>query len=178
MVARYPSVTGRTTLKMQGTSLHQGGIPMALVRTRPRMWLNDPWGEFEELRHEMDRFFKPVLGRLPLKAEFTFYPAVDLIDMGEYLVAKIDLPGVPQENVDISFEGSRLAIRGQRMTDGAKEESYLYRERPFGPFVSTFDLPVDVNSNAIKATLQHGVLEIKLPKSETAAPKKIPLSVK
>lgn len=151
---------------------------MALVRTQPRKWLTYPWTEFEELGYEMDRLFKPFFGRLPYKTEFAFNPYVDLIDTGESLVAKVDLPGVPQENVDISIEGSRLTIRGQRMTDGVKEESYLYHERPFGRFVSTVDLPIEINANAIKAVLQHGVLEITLPKTAAVAPKKVPLSVK
>lgn len=144
---------------------------MALVRTQPRKWLNYPWAEFEEI-------FEPLFSRMPFKTEFTFKPYVDLIDTGESLVAKIDLPGVLQENVDISIEGGRLTIRGQRMTDGVKEESYLYHERPFGRFVSTVDLPIEINNDTVRAVLQHGVLEITMPKTAAVVPKKVPLSVK
>lgn len=151
---------------------------MALVRTQPRKWLNYPWTEFEELTSEMDRLFRPFFGRLPYKTEFTFNPYVDLIDTGETLVAKIDLPGVLQENVDIAIEGNRLTIKGQRMSDGVKEETYIYHERPFGRFVNTLELPVEVNASAVKAVLQHGVLEITMPKIAGVAPKKVPLSVK
>ncbi len=150
---------------------------MALVQTQPRKWENYPWTVFEELACEMDRLFKPF-SHLPYKTEFMFGPYVDLIDTGESLVAKVDLPGVLQENVDISIEDGRLKIRGQRMSDGVKEESYIYRWRPFGRFVTTLDLPIEVKTNAIKAVLQHGVLEITMPKTAAVAPKKVPLSVK
>lgn len=151
---------------------------MALVRTQPRKWENYPWTDFEELAYKMEWLFKPFFSHLPYKTEFTFSPYVDLIDTGESLVAKVDLPGVLQENVDISIEGGRLTIRGQRMSDGVKEESYIYRRRPFGRFVTTLDLPIEVTTNAIKAVLQHGVLEITMPKTAAVAPKKVPLSVK
>jgi HSP20 family protein len=151
---------------------------MALVRTQPRKWENYPWTEFEELAYEMEWLFKPSFGRLPYKTELTFSPYVDLIDTGESLVARVDLPGVLQENVDISIEGGRLTIRGQRISDGVKEENYIYHWRPSGRFVTTLDLPVEVNTNAIKAGLQQGVLEITMPKTAAVAPKKVALSVK
>lgn len=150
---------------------------MALERISPRKRPNYPWTEYEELAYEMDWLLRPPFSRR-LAFKFTFSPYVDLIDTGESLVAKVDLPGVLQENVDISVEGGRLTIRGQRMTDGVKEESYIYHGRPFGRFVTTLDLPIEINTNAMKAVLQHGVLEITMPKIEAVAPKKVPLSVK
>jgi HSP20 family protein len=94
------------------------------------------------------------------------------------LVAKVDLPGVQDENIDVRVENNTLAIRGERKFEKeVNEDSYLCVERAFGTFTRSFSLPNIVEVDKISASLQNGVLTIRMPKREEAKPKQIKISV-
>ncbi len=143
---------------------------------RPR-W--DPWREMEELRREMERINERAprsAGLSPPSDEIPFIPEVDVYETGAALTVKADLPGVREEDLEITIEGSVLSICGKRPADETEGENCLGRERPIGRFLRAIDLPAGVEAAGVKATLRHGVLEITLPKSKTEGAKKIPVA--
>ncbi len=87
------------------------------------------------------------------------------------------VPGVDPENVEITFEGDVLTIRGE--FPGALENvDYIMRERRQGRFSRTLSFNVPVNADAIEATFEHGVLTIVAPKAETIKPKTIKVTTR
>jgi HSP20 family protein len=104
-------------------------------------------------------------------------PAVDILETEQELVVKADLPDIDPKELDIRVENNILTIRGERKFEKqVNEENYLRVERSYGSFARSFSLANTVNSEAIKADYQNGVLTLVIPKRE-AKPKQIKVNV-
>jgi HSP20 family protein len=105
-------------------------------------------------------------------------PSVDIYENEHELVVKADLPEVDPKDLDIRVENNILTIRGERKFEKkVNEENYLRVERSYGSFARSFTLANTVNSEAIKADYQNGVLTLSIPKKEEAKPKQIKVNV-
>jgi len=101
-------------------------------------------------------------------------PAIDMLDRKDEIVLHADLPGLDQKDIDVSVENGVLTIRGQRQEEReAKEDDYYYSERWIGSFSRTVTLPPGVDTDKIRATYKNGVLEVHIPKTQSAMGKKI-----
>jgi len=99
---------------------------------------------------------------------------VDIYRENSNLVVKAPLPGVKPEDIDVTVVGETLTIRGETKEEKeVKEENVIRRERRFGAFSRTVDLPAPVDANKAKATFENGVLTLTLPVAEEAKPKEI-----
>jgi HSP20 family protein len=108
----------------------------------------------------------------------TWAPVVDIFEKGDDLVICAEVPGLEQDDVDISIENNILMLRGERKRKTEFEEKDAYRlERTFGVFTRSFTLPKTVDSDRISASYKHGVLELTLPKVAQAKPRKIEIRV-
>lgn len=125
---------------------------------------------------EIDRLFENLFeGGAP--AGGTFLPAVDVKETAREFLFTIDLPGIPEEKVELTCDNGVLTVTGERettRTEGDKDR-YLMVERSVGRFRRTFQLPPNVDEHAIEARLMHGVLTIQVPKAKVPEPRKIPL---
>lgn len=100
-------------------------------------------------------------------------PAVDLVDKGDTLVLRSEMPGLKKENINISVTENDLSISGKvERAREKKAENYYYSERAHGAWERTIPLPVKVKSEHVKAKYQDGVLEVTLPKTEEAKRKR------
>jgi len=105
------------------------------------------------------------------------YPPVNVLNGEDELVVLCEVPGIPREDLDISITGETLVVSGtKRAPDAAEDVRYQVRERGAGEFSRTIVLPDRVDTDRIVATLADGVLTIRLPKSESARPKQIPVT--
>ena len=132
-----------------------------------------------QLRDQMDRlvgdFFGPQTGTYASRmagAEPGF-PALNVWEYGDHLYAEAEVPGLKSDAIDVSVVGGDLTIRGRRGEADREDTSYHRRERGIGEFNRVLRLPVEVDADKVEATLKDGVLLIKLPKAESAKPKKI-----
>jgi HSP20 family protein len=138
----------------------------------------------------MERMFDSVLGRsfgTMLRsgggnggaAGAKFLPTLDLAETPEGYEVSVDLPGLKPEDVKVELHEGQLVISGRReeSTD-RKDKNYHYVERAVGSFVRAVTLPGEVDSDKIDAQYENGVLNIKLPKSAKAQPKKIEIRSK
>lgn len=103
-----------------------------------------------------------------------FLPSFEVKETKDSYVFKADLPGVKQEDLDISLTGNRLTISGQRQEE-KKDESdrhYVY-ERSFGGFSRSFTLPEGIDGDHVQAELKDGVLNVVVPKKPEVQPKRI-----
>lgn len=94
------------------------------------------------------------------------------------MVAKVDLPGVDEKDIDIRIGNNTLTIRGERKFEkSVNEDNYLRVERAYGSFARTFSLPNTVNTEGINASYTSGVLTVQLPKREESKPKQVKVNV-
>jgi HSP20 family protein len=140
----------------------------------------DPYRGLVSLQDQVNRLFEDtVIQRRTGQADLASWaPAADIYETENDLVAKVDLPGVQETDIDIRVENNTLAIRGERQFEKeVSEDSYLRVERAFGTFTRSFSLPNIVKVENIRASLQNGVLTLRMPKREEAKPKQIKISV-
>ena len=104
-------------------------------------------------------------------------PAVDILesDMGITLLA--DMPGVSKDRLTIKVDGENLTIEGRAKIDVPENIELLHSEVRSPYFRRTFTLSRDLDPAKIEATLRNGVLEMHIPKSEQAKPKRIEVQV-
>ncbi len=153
---------------------------MVLERWRPG-WEITPWRPFREIedweRRFEDFFGRPML-RLPVE-EKGWMPAVDIFEKDDKFVVKAELPGMKEEDIDVSVVGDTLSIKGEKKTETeVKEEDYYRCERAYGSFYRSIPLPSTVDASKIEANFEDGVLEVTLPKSAEVKTKKIAVSAK
>jgi HSP20 family protein len=103
--------------------------------------------------------------------------AIDIYETPKKIVIKSTIAGAKPEDLDISLNNDMLTIRGKRERDEkVKEENYLYQECYWGYFSRSVILPSEVDAKNIDATLENGILTIKLIK--TAREQNVPIKVK
>jgi HSP20 family protein len=110
-------------------------------------------------------------------ANSRFRPAVDIDESDDSYVLHVDLPGMKEEEIDITVQGDTLELSGKREESRSEEENgRTLRERCFGSFVRRFELGPHVEASNIEATYKDGVLSIVLPKREDAKARQIPVT--
>ena len=99
--------------------------------------------------------------------ELKWAPQVDLYETDEELVAKVELPGVGKDDVELVREDGHLLIRAERKKDEeVEEDGYYRRERSHGHFERLIHLPVPVDEEKITARFEDGILEVRAPKAQ------------
>jgi len=135
------------------------------------------WQEMDQLQHEMNRLFDATSqGRV-----FTApsYPAINIWtnEDGQFLSA--EMPGVHPDDIDIDVTGDALSISGVRKQDEVAKEAHFHRrERSYGSFSRTVQLPFMVDTNKVEANFKNGILKISLPRAEADKPKRITIKSK
>jgi HSP20 family protein len=89
-------------------------------------------------------------------------------------VVTTEIPGIDPGSIEISVAGSTLTVRGSREPESPGEgESYHRRERWYGKFSKTIELPFAIEKDRVDARFSKGILSITLPRSEAEKPKKV-----
>jgi HSP20 family protein len=147
---------------------------MALIR-----W--EPVRELNTLQNEMNRLFNSVFDTPAPNGNSTlrrWIPAMDLVETDDDFVLRADLPGLSEGEVNIELEDNVLTVSGERKSEHEdRKEGYYRVERASGSFSRSLTLPEGVNPEAIKASFDKGVLEIRIPKPEERKPRKVAISV-
>lgn len=141
--------------------------PAQAVAADPYQWARellrwDPFREMESYTTDLDRAAQALIAPFEVK------------ETKEAYVFKADVPGIKEQDLDITLTGNRLVVTGKR--EAEKEENtdtYYARERSFGSFTRSFTLPEGADGEHVKAELKDGVLTLVLPKKPELQPKKI-----
>ena len=155
---------------------HKEDIPMMIAKWQPRVTSLSTWNPFEELAGFRRLFDEPFVGTLRDGglAAGEWKPLMDVVETKDGITLKVEVPGIKQEDINISLEDSTLTVKGERKHESeVNEEGYTRFERSYGSFERSVILPPTVDANRVKATYKDGVLEIQLPKKEEARPKAI-----
>lgn len=130
------------------------------------------WGELDRMQREMNRLFNNYSPSIPRNAPS--YPAINIWANEDSQIITAEMPGIEASDIDIDVTADSLTISGERNPDTTSNgKSYHRRERDFGMFSRTIQLPFMVDTNKVKAIFTDGILHITLPRAEADKPKKI-----
>lgn len=105
-----------------------------------------------------------------------FAPTFNVVEREDNYFITADVPGVREEDIDVTVQDSYLVISGSRNAEERKEgDNFYVYERRYGNFSRAFALPENANAESVEAHMKDGVLEVRVAKRETAKPRKIPL---
>ena len=128
----------------------------------------------DEMNRMFQQFFRSGEGEEAGWGLRTWTPPVDIYDTEDALILKAELPGVSKDDVHVEIHQHTLILRGQRAPEAEVPQNRYHRvERAYGSFQRSFVLPTLVDQEHVQATYHDGVLELWLPKSEAAKPKRI-----
>jgi len=129
----------------------------------------DPFADLNRMHRELEKNFFGARGK-----PSDFAPAVDVHEDEDALVLKAELPGVSQDDIDVQVDANVLTLKGERKLEAEAEGRRYHRvERSYGSFVRQFQLPTNVDAQAIDANLEHGILTLRLPKKAELKTRKI-----
>jgi len=106
------------------------------------------------------------------RAGFCYRPNVDILERGDELVVRADMPGASPDAIDVDFEDGTLTIHA-KVSPRHEEVDYLVWEYGIGDFWRTFQVAETIDATKISAEYTDGVLTLRLPKAEAAKPRKI-----
>ncbi len=125
---------------------------------------------------DVDRLFDAFFGADRDQSR-RWVPPVDLVEAEDHFVLKADLPGLSEQDVSIEVQDGTLTISGERKDEHESRERGWYRiERSFGSFSRSLTLPDGVDSDAITARFENGVLEVSIPKPEERKPRRVEIT--
>ncbi|HKI61053.1 MAG TPA: Hsp20/alpha crystallin family protein [Mariprofundaceae bacterium] len=132
-----------------------------------------PWQELEGMQRTLGRLLDET--GAPSTAEFgTWLPPVDIKETDDALLVHAEVPGIDKKDVKVDVHDGVLTISGERQYQKDVKEKNMHRsERAYGRFSRSFSLPFTVDADNVDATMKDGVLEVRLPKSESAKPRSI-----
>ncbi len=141
-----------------------------LTAVAPVRSARDPFTQFRHLASDLDRVFGdwPSM-RWPSfrAAESTagsWSPRIDVLEKGDRLVTRIELPGMKKEDVSVEVADGRLSVSGERKYAHEETKDNFYRsEREYGSFCRVVPLPDGVTLDDVKASFSDGVLEVTVP---------------
>lgn len=141
----------------------QPATQTAITRDPVRDWMRSMW-DWDPFR-EMQPFFQ---------TERTFVPTFEIKETKEGYLFKADMPGVKENDLEVTVSGSRLTIKGKREEEKKQEtETYYAYERNYGSFTRAFTLPEGCDGAKAHAELKDGVLTLLVPKTAEAQPRRI-----
>jgi HSP20 family protein len=142
--------------------------------------------EMKSLHRDMDRLFEGLWSEgsgsslLPdvwARGEITL--ELDVTEDAKAFAVEVDLPGLDEKDVEVTLSDRVLTIRGEKKEDKeTKEKNYYRRERAYGTFRRSIEIPAAVDATKIEASFKKGVLTIQLPKTKEAQQKVKQIEVK
>lgn len=133
---------------------------------------------FRGFQREMNRLFDEFLGDFPLAlrpgermlAAAGFTPRVDVSETDQEVRVSAELPGMDEKDIVVEMEDAAVTIRGEKKVEKEeKGKNWTTREQSYGSFQRVIPLPARVESGKAKATFRKGVLNLTVPKKDTAA---------
>jgi HSP20 family protein len=136
----------------------------------------EPFRDLMAMQDRMTRLIDETLSRI-WKEEVVrgaWSPPVDILERGNEIILKVDLPEVNQNEIEIRVEENTLTIQGERrFIKETPDGNYIQVERPYGTFRRTFNIPRTIDQEGIKASYKDGVLRVVLPRKQETQPKQV-----
>jgi len=130
--------------------------------------------EIERIQDKMSRLMEDLEDEKSLPSADVLTPLADIIETDDELIVKMDLPSMEKGDIEVTISEDVLSVKASRKAE--KEErgqDYYRRERTYSKFERSIRLPCTVKDEEASAKLEHGTLQITLPKEMTSSKKKI-----
>ena len=145
---------------------------MTLIKWQPK-----PMNVFDDMDTMIHSFFNTDWN-FPVRDTRNWSPAVDVKETDNSFVLTADIPGLTKKDIKVNIDNGKLSISGERTYETDQEnDNYHYRERRFGTFDRSFNLPDTVDEEKISASFKIGILNVSLPKHENILPKEREIKV-
>lgn len=141
-----------------------------------------PWQAFDDMQRRMDEFFGRPFGFMPSErwGLDRLDPAVDVFETDDSVVAYAALPGFAPDAIRVEATADTLSIQGERGELFSDEKAVTHRSSGLtaaSQFSVSYSLPVEIEPDKVKASFNHGVLRVDMPKAEHARPKGVTVTV-
>jgi HSP20 family protein len=150
-----------------------------IVPSRPSEFLSEMDRMFEDFRRGFESMLSPFWTRFPrvtfpsLELPEVREPASDIIDSGKEYRVCAEVPGIPKEKVDVTVTSRGIEISAESETkQEEEEEGYIHQERGYSRIYRNLSFPEEVLPDQAEATLNNGMLEVKVPKKTPTEIKK------
>ncbi len=135
------------------------------------------WTPFRELENLLSGYRAGTVGQTGgennsqiAQSELGWRPASDIIESESDYTIRAALPDVKREDINVSVESGVIRIDGERRLEKRSSDETLHRtESLYGSFFRSFVLPKNADSDAISATYKDGVLDVRVPKTQSAS---------
>ena len=126
---------------------------------------------FGSLRREIDRLFDEASSE---NTQTVWAPRLDLSESEDAYLLRLDTPGLKKDAVQIDLEDGTLRISGERTSEHSETDEKVHRaERTYGRFFRSITLPQASDHGNISASMEDGVLTVRVPKREDTKPRRI-----
>ena len=135
----------------------------------------NPFNELLRLQHDLESLLNRPTSDVSFGPSATgVFPPVNVFrDRQGDVVIRAELPGVKPDDIEVTTEGRRLTINGERKADTSDNAAYHRRERPWGKFSRAIHLPADLDVEKAEARFHQGVMTLRIPRSQAAKPRPI-----
>ena len=151
----------------------------------PSLWKTQNWpGMFGSLHNEIDKVFHDFTQSVGLNpgssnGNTRMSPVINVAETDKALEITAELPGVDQEDVDVTVLDNRLTIQAEKkIEEEDKSKDYHVVERSYGKFARSMTLPFEVDLDKIDAQFKNGILTVTLPKPPEVVAKTHKVKVK
>ncbi len=135
----------------------------------------------DAFHRDIDRVFDDFFSFTPSTFfESQWIPSIDVSEDEKAITVKAEVPGIDEKNINVILEENVLTISGEKQEERKDEDrkrNYVMSERRFGSFSRSIALPDGIKADQIKADFSKGVLTVRIPKEESARPKRIQIQV-
>jgi HSP20 family protein len=136
-------------------------------RRNPFRGLVDHMSEMSRMREYAEGGAQETQRRTHASA---WVPTTDIFAQGDDLVIRCELAGVEREDIDIELIGDTLTITGERRSELSEEVHFYTRERSFGHFRRSMNLPEGIEDDDLGASFKDGMLQVTVRGAAAAAP--------
>ena len=119
-----------------------------------------------DFQRQFDRMARHALGQnaaMPL----------DVVSRDSDVTLRLDVPGVDPDSIEVTVDRGVLSVSVKRQEERTENDKFFVRERTMGTFTRRVRLSENLNTEAVEASYDHGVLEVRIPVLEQAKPRKI-----
>lgn len=102
---------------------------------------------------------------------------MDAYRQGDHLLVHLDLPGVDPQSIELTVEQNVLSVTARRTLERTESDELIVSERPQGLFSRQVFLGEGLDTDALDASYENGVLSIRVPVHESAKPRRVPISI-
>ena len=132
----------------------------------PIRW--DPLKDMLSVHDRINQMFSDAFQRNELPVAGEWSPPVDIYETEADIVILAELPGIPEDAIEVQLNDGVLTLRGEKPSPCDSEADSYYRlERPFGKFSRSFALPNGLELSDVKASIRDGVLKVTMFKAQS-----------